>query len=140
MWFDDMFPGLRAEGYTVTSDHTEDYNCIAWAAGDQSAWWSHAVGYRWPNAKRTPLIESLVEIFVGLGYETCDNASLEDGFEKVALYARGPLWKHAAQQLPSGLWTSKLGPDEDIQHATPEALIGDHYGVVHCIMRRRHHA
>lgn len=140
MWIDDTFPDLAIKGYTVTSDRSEAYNCIAWAVGDRSAWWSHATGYRWRNAARTPLIESLVEVFVWLGFETCDGATLEEGFEKVALYALGVLWRHAARQLPNGLWTSKLGPDEDIQHATPEALCGDKYGNVHCIMRRQQHA
>ncbi len=136
MWIDDAFPELVMTGYTVTSHPTEAYNCIAWAAGDQSTWWSHVAGYRWPNAQRSPLIESLIEVFTGLGYEKCAGSNLEDGYEKVALYARGVLWRHAARQRPDGHWTSKLGPDEDIDHPTPEALAGEHYGVVHCIMRR----
>jgi len=137
MWIDDAFPGLGLGAYNVTSDPSEDYNCIAWAAGDQSRWWSHAAGYYWPNANRTPLVESLVDVFTGLGYEVCEGAILEVGFERIALYALGPLWKHAARQLPTGLWTSKLGMDEDIQHTTPETLCGDRYGTLHCIMRRQ---
>ena len=38
--------------------------------------------------------------------------------------------------FPDGWWTSKLGPDEDILHQTPQALVGDLYGQVHAIMRR----
>lgn len=136
MWIDEAFPGLKPDGPTITSGPTDEYNCIAWAAGDTSRWWSYPPGYYWPAAPRTPLIESLVAVFVGLGYQTCDDGALEDGFEKVALYLKGALWTHAARQLPNGLWTSKLGPDEDIQHETPEALCGDLYGLVHCIMRR----
>lgn len=140
VWIDDAFPGLAAESYTITSEPNEAYNCIAWAAGDQTTWWSHASGYRWPSAGRTPLIDSLVEVFVGLGFETCEGAAFEEGFEKVALYALGQIWKHAARQLPSGLWTSKLGLGEDIEHASPEALCGDQYGTTHCIMRREQRA
>lgn len=29
-----LFPGLRAAPYLVTSPRTREYNCIAWAAGD----------------------------------------------------------------------------------------------------------
>lgn len=137
MWFEETFPGLRDVAHEVTSDPAEEYNCIAWAAGDQTAWWSHAEGYRWPGANRTPLIESLVTVFVGLGYEVCEDGTLEQGFEKVALYVRNHMWRHAARQLPNGRWTSKLGPDEDIEHETAEALCGVHYGTVHCFMRRR---
>lgn len=36
------FPGLQAEGFAETSSPTTDYNCIAWAAGDQTQWW-------WPH-------------------------------------------------------------------------------------------
>lgn len=34
-----------------------------------------------------------------------------------------------ARQLPSGLWTSKMGKAEDIEHEV-EGLSGSHYGDV----------
>ena len=136
VWIDDIFPGLVGPGYSVTSSPTDQYNCIAWAAEDDSEWWSHLQSYRWP-ADRTHSVESLVAVFVSLGYEVCDSNSLEEGYDKVAIYAHSGLWKHAARQLPSGQWTSKLGPDEDIEHTTLEGLCGEPYGIVHCIMRRR---
>jgi len=137
MWIDSSFPGLKTQGYLVTSGSTDTYNCIAYAAGDQTSWWSHAPGYHWPNAARTPSIESLVEVFAGLGYERCDDANEEVGFEKVALYEKYQRWTHAARQLPGGAWSSKLGPDEDIRHPNPESLCGTMYGIVYCIMRRQ---
>lgn len=136
MWINQLFPRLAAEGYEITSAATDDYNCIGYAAGDTSNWWSHKKGYRWPNATRTPLIQGLIEVFQGLQFEHCEEAGFEDGFQKVALYAKGDRWKHAAVQLPNGEWSSKLGPDEDIRHLTPESLNSDAYGEVHCIMRR----
>lgn len=129
------FPNLVSDGYRETSMADDDYNCIAYAAGDMKRWWSHLPGYEWP-ATRSPKIESLVQVFAGLGYEVCDDLEVEDGYEKVALYARNGMWKHAARQDDSGKWVSKLGPDEDIEHTTPEGLTGSHYGEVHCIMRR----
>lgn len=137
MWIDDQFPLLATEGYEITSEPTKNYNCIGYAAGDTSNWWSHLAGYHWPNATRTPFITSLIEVFEGLQFERCENAGLEDGFQKVALYAKGVRWKHAAVQLPSGEWSSKLGKCEDIKHSTPGSLNGDFYGSVYCIMRRR---
>ena len=136
MWIDEQFPRLASEGYEVTSEPTDEYNCIAYAAGDTTAWWSHLPGYRWPNASRTPSINSLIELFQKLGFELCDDAHDEAGLENIALYAKGDQWTHAAVQLPDGSWSSKLGPDEDIRHNTPESLCGESYGQVHCIMRR----
>jgi len=136
MWIHDAFPGLSTDRYTITSSSSKDYNCIAWVAEDNTAWWSHLPGYRWPKVERSPKVESLVAVFTGMGYEACDSASLEDGYDKVAIYEKAGLWKHASRQLPNGRWTSKLGPDEDIEHATPNDLSGDLYGTVHCIMKR----
>ena len=136
MWIDDQYPRLAKEGYTITSKPNEDYNCIAFAAGDNTSWWSHKKGYHWPNASRTAEISSLVEVFEGLGFEQCANATYEPGFDKVALYHKNEEWKHASIQLEDGSWSSKLGPNEDIRHETPESVSGDSYGNVHCIMRR----
>src|SRR5438552_15932161 len=45
------FPKLRGEDYRITSDHTTDYNCFAWAAHDTADWWSPIplAGYYWPD-------------------------------------------------------------------------------------------
>lgn len=140
MWIDDELPHLSSEGYVVTSDPTDEYNCIAYAAGETDRWWTHLEGddYYWPeHASRTSSIASLIEVFVGLGYERCADAGVEPGFKKVALYAdwRGD-WQHAALQLPGGEWSSKLGIFEDISHRAPESLDTDYYGDVHCFMRK----
>lgn len=133
-WIDDTFPG-SVGNHAITSKPDTEYNCIAYAAGDQTEWWTHQPGYKWP-ARRTPLIEGLVAVFESLGFERCESSALEPGYEKVVLYAKGGLWKHAARQTPQGKWSSKLGPEEDIRHDTPESLCGDWYGTVYCFMRR----
>ena len=129
------FPLLAQEHYTVTSDPDVGYNCIAYAAGDKTSWWTHEEGYSWPNASRTPAINSLVEVFEGLGFERCADVSYEEGFTKVALYEMNGDWTHASVQLDNGTWSSKLGPTEDINHQSPESVTGHEYGQVHCIMR-----
>lgn len=135
MWIDKEFPGAVGK-YQETSDPSEAYNCIAWAAGCDSTWWSHLPGYKWP-ARRTSLVSSLIEVFAALGYEACDDGGLEVGYDKVAIYAnRNGIWKHAARQLSDGRWASKLGPDEDIEHDTAECLNGKWYGSIYCYMRR----
>ena len=140
MWIEENLPHLASEGYEVTSNPTDEYNCIAYAAGETDRWWSHVTDadYYWPeHASSTSSIASLIEVFTGLGYERCDDAVDEPGFSKVALYAdRQGDWTHAAVQLPDGGWSSKLGSYEDISHRTPESLDPGCYGEVHCFMRR----
>lgn len=140
MGMDSPFPNLAAEGYAVTSEPDREYNCIAYAAGETNRWWSHldGPGYYWPEyASRTPYIQSLVEVFRGLGYELGADAGYETGCQKVALYAKEGRWTHAAAQRPNGGWSSKLGMAEDISHRTPGALAGEAYVRVHCLMRRK---
>ena len=136
MWIDEMFPGLACVDWEITSEPNDDYNCIAYAIGEETGWWTHAGNYRWPNARRSPSIDSLIEMLVGQDFEICDDGEETAGFDKIALYAKDGNWKHAAVQLPGGAWSSKLGAYEDIRHATPESLAGEFNGNVHCFMRR----
>ena len=132
-----MLPGLMASGFRITSPESLVYNCVAWAARDVTDWWNHERQFYWPEwAPRSPEIGALVQVFVGLGYAICDNGEKEDGYDKVALYALEGLWQHTARQLEDGQWTSKLGRFEDITHPSPEDVVGEVFGNVHCIMRR----
>ena len=133
------FPGLREGGYRVTSPEDRRYNCISWAINDSSRFWwpdrSHF--YAWPRTvARTRTLNAFSEMFREFGFKRCDNATLEAGFEKIALFIDEigrPL--HAARQLPSGRWTSKMGMQEDIEHDLHD-LEGDAYGRVHAFFRR----
>ena len=133
------FPKLQDGGYRITSPDTVDYNCIAWAAGDTEAWWwpDHLdIGY-WPaGVPRAETLEAFIEAFAALGFTTCDTAEYEKGFEKVAIYVdTSGKPTHAARQLSPGLWTSKLGTLQDIEHEI-DGVSGDLYGSVAVIMKR----
>ena len=135
-----LFPNLTAREYQITSPVSIEYNCIAWAAEDDTTWWwpDAFEEYYWPpQAPRTETIQAFVAAYSVLGYEPCLNADLEPGFEKIALYVdvQG-IPTHAARQLPSGKWTSKLGQLEDIEHDTLASLCGQTYGKVGQILRR----
>jgi hypothetical protein len=136
-----LFPGLRGKPYGVTSPAQVDYNCVAWAAGDNSRWWwpDEFGQYYWPEgATRRATLDAFVEAFHILGFEVCENPSLEAGWEKVAVYAKhdgSPT--HVARQLPDGAWTSKLGSLYDIKHPGLEEVSGDDYGNPVVILRRR---
>ncbi len=130
------FPRLTPENHRVTSPPAIEYNCIAWAAGDTENWWQP--GVYWPIDSPEPEygIAALEAAFRALGFEPCDDAGPEVGFEKVALYGEEDLHTHAARQRPGGWWTSKLGKAEDIEHETPEVVAGGVYGKVVTILRR----
>jgi hypothetical protein len=136
----EWFPQLADGSYEVTSPATEDYNCIAWAAGDSTRKWDPTAidGRYWPeNVSRDCDVNSFIELYRATGgFVPCDDGNLEEGVQKIALYVGldGEV-KHAAVQLPTGLWSSKLGDFEDIQHRL-EALEGGGYGWVKHFLKR----
>ena len=116
--------------FEVTSESTPQYNCFAWALGEDSQCVdpNPLFGY-WPeNIPSDGTVNSFVELFRAAGYEPCGDGSLEAGCEKIAIYAKNGSATHAARQLENGQWTSKLGKLEDIVHSTPEELQGELHG------------
>lgn len=136
---EDLFPGLKGSGYQTTRPTDKNYNCIAWAASDTGKWWWPSAGGKefWPaGVPRAETLAAFRQAFACLGYEDCGGEQQEEGFEKIALFAGAdgfPL--HAARQLASGRWSSKLGEREDIEHGLRD-LEGTEYGVVVQIMKR----
>ncbi len=137
--FRTIFPGLQGADFRITSPRTRFYNCIAWAAGDTSRWWwpvSSRPSY-WPqSAVRVLTLQAFREAFSTLGYLESDYAEQDEGFEKIAIFANGnDIPAHAARQLASGRWTSKLGRAEDIEHELRD-LEGAVCGSVVLVMKR----
>lgn len=135
-----LFPRLQFTNYAVTSPATPLYNCIAWAAGDDSAvWWpdSMDLGYWPPEAPRSETVDAFIEAFATIGYERCGDGDLEAGYEKVTIFvdpAGAPT--HASRQLVDGSWTSKLGSEADIEHRRLDAVSGRQYGQPGVFLRR----
>lgn len=137
--FGNDFPLLNEEGWTETSPIDPAYNCIAWAAeGDRRWWWPGAppIGFWPPDVADEPTVAAFEALFVQLGYAPCETGELEEGFEKVAIYSKEGEVTHAARQLVSGRWTSKLGRNIDIEH-TLRGLEGPTYGEVVRFLKRR---
>ncbi|MCE9608214.1 MAG: hypothetical protein K8U03_25295 [Planctomycetia bacterium] len=131
------FPNLKPNEFEPTSPENEFYNCIAWAAGVHNEWWEPSVDGVWPSGvPLDPTIENLSLVFAGLGYESCESADLESGFEKIAFYGTHNEYEHAARQLDDGRWTSKMGAGIDIRHVNLDCIGGGLYGAVVSIMRR----
>lgn len=135
-----LFPGLVGTSYRITSPVDEVYNCIAWAAGRTTEWWwpVEVPGNYWPEGiAKTESLPAFQHVFTTLGYAACNGAEVDEGFEKVAIFADDQgTPTHAARQLPTGKWSSKLGKLEDIEHDLL-ALVGVEYGSVAVVMRRR---
>lgn len=134
------FSNLHPSSYRITSERTPLYNCIAFAAGEAHRWW-WPIGAYWPKqSPREETIDSFILAFRSLGYSPCDDGVLEEGFEKLAIYAdEDETPTHMARQLPSGMWISKCGQLEDIEHETLEALSGfgsREYGAVIKFLKR----
>jgi len=143
------FPFLKEDSeYKITSKKDINYNCIAWAAiyDDRWLWPPHGAIHLdgvynvWPkNIPENNDIETFIELFKTFGYDVCENSNYEEGFRKVALYVKPGtnLCTHAARQKRGGIWTSKLGKENDISHSSPESVEGPVYGKVAYILKKR---
>jgi hypothetical protein len=131
------FPNLTNENHSVTSPKNENYNCLAWACGVMNKrMWPGTPGYYWPSNEKDDL-QTVTKLFLNMGYQICEDASLEHGFEKVAIYTDQTEPLHAARQLENGRWTSKLGIlDEDIEHDNLAVLEGNNYGKANVFLKR----
>ena len=82
-------------------------------------------------------IEIYEAMFRTLGFEECDSQYLEDGIEKIVMFSDSTGFSHVARQLASGNWTSKLGNGVDIEHQSPEDLVGQSYGTIYKVLKRQ---
>lgn len=134
--FPKLLPHLCAND---VSGRTEEYNCIAWAAGFATEWWEpdEFFQYYWPDGiERKYTLLAFKDAYRTVGFEDCESSALEPRFEKIAIFTRKGSPLHAARQLPTGIWTSKFGIYEDIQHLTLESVSGPLYGIPHVYMKR----
>ena len=85
--------------------------------------------YYWPTGvARSETVASFKSAYATLGYADCGSPDLEDGLQKIAIYALNDVPTHVARQLATGRWTSKLGDLKDIDHVTLQVLEGASYG------------
>src|SRR5438034_7711050 len=118
----DALAGVRTGNYRITSSASLDYNCVAWALGFSNAWWWPTPGRFWPEDVPRETLPAFLAAFAGHGYAPCESRHLEPLLEKIAIYAVQDKPTHAARQLSTGAWTSKLGPSVDIEHSDLSTL------------------
>ena len=135
--FEAKFPALK-DNFSITSPMDARYNCIAWAYGKNNVWfWPDRWCY-WPeNIPREETVEAFISLFISINYQLCEDSLFEVGYDKIAIYVQGDTPTHAAKQLNSGKWSSKLGENIDIEHDTPEDLNGPLYGEAAIFMKRK---
>lgn len=136
-----LFPRLQTEKFQITSPETIKYNCIAYAAGVDDSWWTPYAwdesDYYWPNGVPHDVsIDAFVMAFQYLDYGKCESEDYEQGFEKIALFAKDGMPTHAARQINPTTWSSKIGELEDISHRLHD-LEGHEYGFVTVILKRK---
>lgn len=134
-----LFPKCSNSHSRITSSHSNDYNCISWAAKDDHFWWDPNIdyGYYWPrHAIREGSLKGWQSAFSSIGYQVCATGDFDFEYEKISIYAKEGEPTHAARQLPNGKWTSKCGRLQDIEHLL-EDLEGLEYGMVTVFMRRK---
>ncbi|MBN7814210.1 DUF7689 domain-containing protein [Algoriphagus pacificus] len=132
------FPNSGREPFLITSPQTISYNCIAWAFGDDSKWyWPDSTNiYYWPEeVPREVTIDAFKALFATKGFQECDNDVLEMGVEKIVIYTKEGIVTHAAKQLQNGLWSSKLGQQNDVSH-TINSMEDGGYGNATVFMSR----
>ncbi|MDP7728485.1 hypothetical protein [Mycobacterium sp. TY813] len=128
---------LKRVNYRILLPETDRYNCMAWAAGDQTRWWHPFVDRGhcyWPLADNMHAMTNYIAAFETVGYRLCaHDPSPEPGIEMIALYKWPDIdgCSHAARQLPSGVWTSKVSDLHVIAHLRPPACQGELSPVVH---------
>lgn len=133
------FPNLKRGKYKVTSPVDRKYNCIGWSAKNNTKfWWPDRMlmGY-WPeDIPREETLAAFTKLYTSMGYQVCKDDTPEKGFEKVAIFVnQSGIPTHAARQLFSGKWTSKLGEHKDIEHNLQD-LTGIEYGKVGIILKK----
>ena len=140
-WLRQTFRKLKSGTYAVTSDFSDEYNCIAWAADETDHhWWPiDCPDVYWPlKPPYDDSLEGFVKAFATRGYKRCANGRVEKRFDKVAIYvdANGKP-KHMAKQL-GGVWSSKLGVEGcDIAHEYLDGINCPNYGEAKHFLRRR---
>ena len=133
---------INGINFKIIQQDNEDYNCIA-----------HSLGYNhitiWPISKRfwvwdktLPYINTInnfVSLYRKFNYEICEDSSWEFEYDKIALYisvlsGRNTV-SHAAKQIDSYWWSSKIGGDELFEH-TLEAIENKNVGTKYVFLKR----
>jgi hypothetical protein len=131
------FPSLIGKEYEL-SDENFDYNCLAYALGDEKRWWEPPNGFEkyWPDGFNADTTVATAESIIRVsGFIVELQPSATPKTHAVAIYAQGNDWTHFAK-FSEGKWSSKLGEGHDVQDIQLQDLEGLIYGKVLKILAR----
>lgn len=116
-------------GFELTSCPDTNYNCVAWANGDTTRFWSPTPdglrsGNYWPeDLPALCSVKVFKDLFARDGFVECAPEELPDGVEAIAIYvSEGGQPEHVARRKADGTWMSKMGDEADIEHQTVGCL------------------
>lgn len=124
--------------FVLTSPPSFQYNCIAYAMGMNDRWVDCAdlPWHWWPPVNKSMQDSDLIEAFRYFGFEEYGlDDSIDDNYDKVALYHNAGGWTHAARVVDNGIYHSKFGASYDGTHSRGDVL-QTQYGEPFVIMRR----
>lgn len=124
--------------FVLLSPTSYYYNCIAYAMGMQDRWVDSAdlPWHWWPPVIKGETEQDLVEAFRYFGFEPCGmDDSIDEAYDKVALYHKEGRWTHAARIVADGVYHSKFGASYDGTHSRGDVLQAQ-YGEPYVIMQR----
>ncbi|HEX6095037.1 MAG TPA: hypothetical protein VF432_01840 [Thermoanaerobaculia bacterium] len=132
---------MTSHPVTLKSPATDAYNCVAYAACIEDVWWwpDPWNQYYWPeNAPREDTVSAFIKAFATLGYEPVDVGMrrFDPNVSRLAVFSRdGKRATHVCREVDDGLWVSKLGRAEDVEHGLDS--LGEYdYGTVHTLLVR----
>lgn len=100
------WPNLSRTHYRITSPFTGNYNCIAWAIGEEDRWWSPLPedDYYWPEGVSQKVsVAAFISAYKTVGFVVCENGDRVPNVEKIAIYVTPEgRPQHVARQLPNG--------------------------------------
>ena len=133
---------INGINFKIVEQDDINFNCIAHSLGirNMSIWPAKLELWVWD--KSLPYINTInnfVNLYRKFNYEICEDSSWEPDYDKIALYisilsCRNTV-SHAAKQIDSYWWSSKMGGDELFEHDL-EAIENKNVGTKYVFLKR----
>lgn len=132
------FPNIVGKHFKIVSKDDRDFNCVSFTLDIEDGWmWTNTEIWPYQHVPRNLRIESFKLLYEYYGYKICENDSYEEGYSKIAFYAKDNYPEHASKQFEN-VWRSRCGK-YIIEHEL-EWLCGNSkysYGNIAFIMKKK---
>jgi hypothetical protein len=131
------FPNIIGQTFKI-SQSVGDFNCVSFTLDIFDGWmWTNTELWPYQQISRNSGLSGFKKLYTLYGYKECNNSIFEDGYVKIAFYAKQNIPMHACKQFGK-IWKSKIGENTIIDHEL-EWLCGnteDAYGDIAFIMKK----